>query len=1232
MTNNLICYINKLIITILLICYSGYGSLNCQEQISGVINSYAKINTIGPGYVVITNLSQVSQFTAGDYVLIIQMQGVGIQTTQGSYGINVQTLLGKPGGYELLVIQAVNYSTGRIDFTRNVYLNNYDVAGNLQLIKVPFYDSAVVSGNLLCQGWNAVTGTGGVLAMMVSRKLSLNADIDVSGLGFAGAAGVSGIGECVYINETANNHDSYALTWNNAGFKGEGVAIHDQYGALLYPNHAKGQGRNFSGGGGGNGRYSGGGGGSNRGKGADGGLENALQCSNDPRDGGYGGMNIIGTVIQDGIFAGGGGGASTQAADGSVASSGGNGGGIVIIIADTIEGNNHYIKSNGISASNAVSNAGAGGGGAGGSLALFFRQFAGNTVINSNGGNGGSNSGGFGEGGGGGGGLIWLSSSSVPSAITSATVNYGIPAPITPAEGDGELKFGYSPNLNGFLFNTIWSARTGNRTDSVCSDVLYGQIRGTNPVGGTAPYTFRWEISTTSATAGFSTAPGTNNLQNYTPPALLTQTTWIRRVVTDYGAAITDVSLPIQVIVHPYVKNNAIGNPDTLCYGQDPSLLYSVMALQDGNGHYTYQWESSTDNSAYNSTGTFTESYLPPPGLTQTSWYRRIVHSGSCVSTSAPVRINVLEPVSNNTILTPDQEICQGMTFNNIEGTIAPTLSGGDNTYRFRWEVSTDGSTWINATGIINTAAYNPGESTTPFPGVGYFRRVVFSGSNDVCENKSEPVTLGEYPQITNNFILSPDQTICSGAVPLQLAGSVPLEGKGAGTYTYTWQDSSKSHSWSDITGYINVTSGDFLPSAITDTTSYRRIAHSSACSDISAAVRVNVHKPVSNNIISLLAGGAADTTICYGATPHLISGMVPTGGTDIPGSYDFQWEISTDNSTWAEIATSATGASYQPSSLNLTTWFRRRAASGECFSESVPVKVNVLPTITNNTISADQIVCKGDLPGILSQASGSVLSGGAGSGSYSYYWEESSDGIEWIPAEGTNNSSGGDYQPPVMTRTMQYRRNVSSGPEGCCSGISNAVQIVFDSLPPGTTINAGPDTSIYSFDLIIRMNADPVPSGSSGHWSLLEGSGSFENPTENDTRVTGVALGLNRFMWTITRGACKMEDEVDVLVYDLVIPEGFSPNNDPQGYNNTFVIKGLDLPNQEAELVIVNGAGTDVFSTSNRNGNEWLEWDGKNSKEVDLPEGTYYYLLKITSKLNGQVFKKSGFIVLKRY
>jgi hypothetical protein len=703
----------------------------------------------------------------------------------------------------------------------------------------------------------------------------------------------------------------------------------------------------------------------------------------------------------------------------------------------------------------------------------------------------------------------------------------------------------------------------------------------------------------------------------------------------DFGAAVIDISLPVMIIVHPNIKNNIIGNPDTLCYGQNASPLNSLLTLQDGNGIYTFAWESSIDNLSFSNVSNNTESYLPPAGLTQTTWYRRTINSGACVDVSPSLRINVLPVISNNSILSLPEEICQGMTFTNLAGTVAPALSGGDNSYRYRWESSNDGSAWTTALGTNNGASYDPDESVSYFPGQEYFRRVVLSGSNNVCVNASAPVLLSAYPVITNNLITSGDQTVCSGASPAQLTGSTPLNGKGAGSYTFTWQDSSKSHTWADITGYIKIMSKDFVPPALIDTTRYRRIAYSSACSDIGKSVTIRVHKPVINNSVSLLTGGLTDTTICNGVVPHLLIGTNAAGGTNLPGDYAYQWSSSPDNSTWADVTASATGLYYQPPLLTATTYYRRRAISGQCFSESGAVKVTVLPLITNNTIntiSGNQTVCKSNTPELLVQDSGSPLTGGGGSGTYSFFWEQSPDGTAWNPAAGTNNLSSGSYQPPVMTRTMKYRRTVKSGANDCCMSTSNILELVLDSLPAGSAINAGPDTTIFSFDYIVQMVADPPIPGGTGKWTVIAGSGSFENEFDNDTRISGLSIGINTYLWTVARGACKLEDQVDVTVYDLVIPEGFSPNDDPLGYNNTFIIKGLDLPNQTAELIIINGAGSEVFSTSNRNGNEWSDWDGKNSKGVDLPEGTYYYLLKLTSNGNGKVFKKSGFIVLKRY
>ena len=45
---------------------------------------------------------------------------------------------------------------------------------------------------------------------------------------------------------------------------------------------------------------------------------------------------------------------------------------------------------------------------------------------------------------------------------------------------------------------------------------------------------------------------------------------------------------------------------------------------------------------------------------------------------------------------------------------------------------------------------------------------------------------------------------------------------------------------------------------------------------------------------------------------------------------------------------------------------------------------------------------------------------------------------------------------------------------------------------------------------------------------------------------VRNLSKGINTFLWTIDQWYLQMEDLVNIDVLDLVIPEGFSPNNDP--------------------------------------------------------------------------------------
>ncbi|MFZ6053482.1 HYR domain-containing protein, partial [Halocola ammonii] len=99
----------------------------------------------------------------------------------------------------------------------------------------------------------------------------------------------------------------------------------------------------------------------------------------------------------------------------------------------------------------------------------------------------------------------------------------------------------------------------------------------------------------------------------------------------------------------------------------------------------------------------------------------------------------------------------------------------------------------------------------------------------------------------------------------------------------------------------------------------------------------------------------------------------------------------------------------------------------------------------------------------------------------------------------------------------------------------------------------------------------------------------------------------------------------VEVECYiDLIIPEGFSPNND--GVNDTFEILGLeDYPGHS--IAIFNRWGRKVFEASPYNS----DWDGRamfgNTGDSELPKGTYFYLLDLG---NGEAPVK-GYIFLNK-
>lgn len=102
-----------------------------------------------------------------------------------------------------------------------------------------------------------------------------------------------------------------------------------------------------------------------------------------------------------------------------------------------------------------------------------------------------------------------------------------------------------------------------------------------------------------------------------------------------------------------------------------------------------------------------------------------------------------------------------------------------------------------------------------------------------------------------------------------------------------------------------------------------------------------------------------ANSQICPGQTPPLLTSTPPTGGT---GVYTYQWQSSTTSASagFSNIP-GAVGTTYQPGPTSVTTWFRMIVSSPPCdpeFTNAVMVQVNPNPTVTS---AGTKSICTGD-------------------------------------------------------------------------------------------------------------------------------------------------------------------------------------------------------------------------------------------------------------------------------
>ena len=416
----------------------------CSQEagIGGIINAYTPVLSLNTCNNKI-NVEDASAFNVGDTVLVIQMKGAVIDTSNTS-SFGTVTDYKNSGNYEFNYVKS---KTGNIIEFKNVLTRQYDVPnGKVQLVRVPYYQNVNIASTLTCLPWDG--SKGGVLVFNVQDTLTLNADIDVSGKGFRG--GVPLNSSIVTCNAQLYFYDPLS---NNGAQKGESINI-------ISNNINYGRGSSANGGGGGNAHNSGGGGGGNAGQGGQGG-DQWDQCKNISENvGGIGGRSLNNNITLNKLFLGGGGGMGHGNDQNEYPA--GNGGGIIIVSANSIITNNRIIKAdgtNGITCGNSsVCNDGMSAGGAGGAILFNVNNISDSSEIEARGGKGADSyyihpfvdTSKVGPGGGGGGGYVALKQGSILPGL-SIDVSGGINGVVVTQNNN---PWGATPGTNGtVLYN-----------------------------------------------------------------------------------------------------------------------------------------------------------------------------------------------------------------------------------------------------------------------------------------------------------------------------------------------------------------------------------------------------------------------------------------------------------------------------------------------------------------------------------------------------------------------------------------------------------------------------------------------------------------------------------------------------------------------------------------------------------------------------------------------------------
>jgi gliding motility-associated-like protein len=299
---------------------------------------------------------------------------------------------------------------------------------------------------------------------------------------------------------------------------------------------------------------------------------------------------------------------------------------------------------------------------------------------------------------------------------------------------------------------SLYDTTISSTVDLYCYNTNAAPITGLVPGGGqTDDYRYKWLLFDGTQ---FFPIPG-ETLQNYDPPFLIATSRYKRQVTSGIDDACISLSNEIELTVIPEITNTLVSPDETICENSTPQP-FDETAASDGVGGFTYKWIQKTQATGWSAAvGANTNYFYSSPQINVHELYSfsRVATSSICPDTSNVILITVHPAISNNTIGGPNQYIC----YNQPKIINGSNPGGGNDSYSYIWQSSSNASVWNPTTGNLTT--FTTPNLVTPT----YYRRIVHSGSAAECKDTSAIVLININPLPTGDIVSASD-TLCDGA------------------------------------------------------------------------------------------------------------------------------------------------------------------------------------------------------------------------------------------------------------------------------------------------------------------------------------------------------------------------------------------------------------------------------------------------------------------------------------